>query len=261
MQWDTSHFALQIFIELIFFLLWASNLPNYRTINYDSIFNLSSGVTCNWCIQLDAPQIIALNWWLTIFRKIRGFSLVSQSGFISSKVTGYKYWVFRNLTLKITCHMYSCEERIQEHSAHWWNKLYVCIYPGCKTLFPKIVACEGPLKILTGAQEKERACPLIRSNTVCVWVRLKKWRRIPILCHQSASTAGYGYDLKTGFMFQMWVFACRVEGCHGRQLSFAAQKVNIPWYVTLIIIIDIFTKARKTQAASQREVCHIFKLI
>ena len=35
--------------------------PNYRTINYDSIFNLSSGVTCNWCIQLDAPQIITLN--------------------------------------------------------------------------------------------------------------------------------------------------------------------------------------------------------
>ena len=29
-------------------------------INYDSIFNLSSGVTCNWCIQLDALQSIAL---------------------------------------------------------------------------------------------------------------------------------------------------------------------------------------------------------
>ena len=25
-------------------------------INYDYIFNLSSGVTCNWCIQLDAPH-------------------------------------------------------------------------------------------------------------------------------------------------------------------------------------------------------------
>ena len=25
-------------------------LPNYRMINYYSIFNLSSGVTCNWCI-------------------------------------------------------------------------------------------------------------------------------------------------------------------------------------------------------------------
>ena len=29
-------------------------------INYDSIFNLSSGVTCNWCIQLDALQSLAL---------------------------------------------------------------------------------------------------------------------------------------------------------------------------------------------------------
>ena len=29
-------------------------------INYDSICNLSSGVMCNWCIQLDARQIITL---------------------------------------------------------------------------------------------------------------------------------------------------------------------------------------------------------
>ena len=36
-------------------------LPNYRMINYDSIFILSSGVTCNWCIQLDAPQSLAFN--------------------------------------------------------------------------------------------------------------------------------------------------------------------------------------------------------
>ena len=28
-------------------------------INYDSMCNLSSGVICNWCIQLDAPQSIA----------------------------------------------------------------------------------------------------------------------------------------------------------------------------------------------------------
>ena len=36
-------------------------LPNYRMINYDyNMFNLSSGVTCNWCIQLDAPQSLAL---------------------------------------------------------------------------------------------------------------------------------------------------------------------------------------------------------
>ena len=35
-------------------------LPNYRMINYDTIFNLSSGVTCNWCIQLDALQSLAL---------------------------------------------------------------------------------------------------------------------------------------------------------------------------------------------------------
>ena len=29
-------------------------------INYDSVFNLSSDVTCNWCIHLDALQSIAL---------------------------------------------------------------------------------------------------------------------------------------------------------------------------------------------------------
>ena len=29
-------------------------------INYDYIFNLSRGVTCNWCIQLDALESIAL---------------------------------------------------------------------------------------------------------------------------------------------------------------------------------------------------------
>ena len=28
--------------------------------------------------------------------------------------------------------------------------------PGAKTVLPKIVACEGPLIILTGAQEKGR---------------------------------------------------------------------------------------------------------
>ena len=28
--------------------------------NYDSIFNLSSGVTCNLCIRLDAHQSLAL---------------------------------------------------------------------------------------------------------------------------------------------------------------------------------------------------------
>ena len=31
-------------------------------INYDSMFNFSSGVTCNWCIQIDAPQSLALKF-------------------------------------------------------------------------------------------------------------------------------------------------------------------------------------------------------
>ena len=37
--------ALQIFVIVKFVIL-----PNYGMINYYSIFNLSSGVTCNWCI-------------------------------------------------------------------------------------------------------------------------------------------------------------------------------------------------------------------
>ena len=60
---------------------------------------------------------------------------------------------------------------------------FVCVYPGCKTLLPKVVACEGPLIMMTGSlspkkkktlkkkEEKRgcsliRACLLIRSNTV-----------------------------------------------------------------------------------------------
>ena len=55
---------------------------------------------------------------------------------------------------------------------------FVCVYPGCKTLLPKIVACEGPLIMMTGSLKKRkeentkrgcsliRACSLIRSNTV-----------------------------------------------------------------------------------------------
>ena len=34
-------------------------MPNYLMINYYSMFNLSRGVTCNWCIKLDAVEIIA----------------------------------------------------------------------------------------------------------------------------------------------------------------------------------------------------------
>ena len=66
---------------------------------------------------------------------------------------------------------------------------FVCVYPGCKTLLPKVVACEGPLIMMTGSlslslkknkkikknykkKKKKRgcslirACSLIRSNTV-----------------------------------------------------------------------------------------------
>ena len=48
------HFFVQIAIGLLLHLLISIVnffiLPNYRMINLDSIFNLSSGVTCNWCI-------------------------------------------------------------------------------------------------------------------------------------------------------------------------------------------------------------------
>ena len=62
---------------------------------------------------------------------------------------------------------------------------FVCVYPGCKTLLPKVVACEGPFIMMTGSLKKKknykknykkkkkkrgcsliRACSLIRSNTV-----------------------------------------------------------------------------------------------
>ena len=67
---------------------------------------------------------------------------------------------------------------------------FVCVYPGCKTLLPKVVACEGPLIMMTGSlslklkkkiknykkRKKKRgcslirACSLIRSNTVVLFV-------------------------------------------------------------------------------------------
>ena len=65
--------------------------------------------------------------------KLNSWHRALQIWFISSKVTAYKYWVSG-----ITCHMYSREER----TTHWWNKLYVCVYPGCITLLPKIVTRE-----------------------------------------------------------------------------------------------------------------------
>ena len=34
-------------------------------------------------------------------------------------------------------------------------KYFVCVYPGCKTLLPKIVACEGPLIMMTGSLKKK----------------------------------------------------------------------------------------------------------
>ena len=63
---------------------------------------------------------------------------------------------------------------------------FVCVYPRCKTLLPKVVACEGPLIMMTGSlsqkerkkkkkkKKKKKGCSLIRayslirSNTVCI---------------------------------------------------------------------------------------------
>ena len=65
---------------------------------------------------------------------------------------------------------------------------FVCVYPGCKTLLPKVVACEGSLIMMTGSLSQKkitkkknykkkkkkrgcsliRACSLIRSNTVFI---------------------------------------------------------------------------------------------
>ena len=56
---------------------------------------------------------------------------------------------------------------------------FVCVYPGCKTLLPKVVACEGPFIMMTGSlslkkknqlkkknykkKKKKRGCSLIRA--------------------------------------------------------------------------------------------------
>ena len=34
-------------------------------------------------------------------------------------------------------------------------KYFVCVFPGCKTLLPKIVACEGPHIMMTGSLKKK----------------------------------------------------------------------------------------------------------
>ena len=33
---------------------------------------------------------------------------------------------------------------------------FVCVYPGCKTLLPKVVACVGPLIMMTGSSLKKK---------------------------------------------------------------------------------------------------------
>ena len=33
---------------------------------------------------------------------------------------------------------------------------FVCVYPGCKTVLPKIVTCEGPLIMMTGPLQKKK---------------------------------------------------------------------------------------------------------
>ncbi len=52
MQPQRRHFFVQmaILLHLIISIVISFILPNYRMINYYSIFNLSSGVACNWCI-------------------------------------------------------------------------------------------------------------------------------------------------------------------------------------------------------------------
>ena len=49
-----------IVLHLLFLIVNVVILHNYRMVNYDSIFNLSSGVTCNCCIKPDARQSLAL---------------------------------------------------------------------------------------------------------------------------------------------------------------------------------------------------------
>ena len=44
------HFCIEMALQLHLIIFKFVILPNYRMINYYSIFNLSSGVTCNWCI-------------------------------------------------------------------------------------------------------------------------------------------------------------------------------------------------------------------
>ena len=59
-----------IVLHLLFLIVIFVILPNYRMVNYDSIFNLSSGVRCNWCIQLDARLSLALMrvyWVLSVY--------------------------------------------------------------------------------------------------------------------------------------------------------------------------------------------------
>ena len=52
-------------------------------VNYDSVFNLSSGVTCNWCIQLDARQSLALNLERKLFLPMQSIIIIIDDAFIS----------------------------------------------------------------------------------------------------------------------------------------------------------------------------------
>ena len=50
MQPQRRYFCIEMALQLHLIIVKFVILPNYRMINYYSIFDLSSGVTCNWCI-------------------------------------------------------------------------------------------------------------------------------------------------------------------------------------------------------------------
>ena len=95
--------------------------------------------------------------WRSGLRKIHSFSVPwpCKAGLFllrlswQATIIGFPEFYLNNLSLVFMG---------GKDSPHWWNKRYVCVYPGCRMLLPKIVAREelqGSLIISSGSQEKK----------------------------------------------------------------------------------------------------------
>ncbi len=106
-----------------------------------------------------------MSWWLTV--TLLGQILFSFPG-LANLVYFFKGDCLQVLGFRNNLPHVFTGGKNYTHRSHWWNKLYVCVYPGCITLLPKIVTREElqePAYNFVRISGK-RGCPLIRACSV-----------------------------------------------------------------------------------------------